>query len=269
MNTLIVPLFFAVAIGVGAQSQPGKPETGQSGKPAQDPPKSTEGPELGAAAAKAMAAADKPPVNPLGELFDVTEEKRKLWETVDTTSLESINKFGKEDPCSKRIATFTLRAREAFLVYAKAYSRYIDKWSALTQEAIQNLEDQNADGKKPREDFSADLQRINAQIKQNQDDLAKMPDNATFADARDTTARVIDAWLKNKKTLEEAISDNLTDEEASAAQKQLLQAKLQEIDAMKQNRKLREEAAESKYQSWRSVWGMKCLVWTSKINKGQ
>ena len=62
--------------------------------------------------------------------------------------------------------------------------------------------------------------------------------------------------------------DNLKDEEATAAQKQLLRARLQEIDAMKQNRELRGTAADAKYQSWRSEWGMKCLAWTSKISKG-
>ena len=270
VNALIIPLFLAMAVGAGAQSQPVKPETVPSEKPAQDSPKPAEVPELGAAAAKAIAASEKPPVNPIQDLFDVTEMKRKAWEAVEAASMESIKKVGSEDPCSKRIATYTEKARTAFTAYIRAYSLYIDKWSTQTQEAVQDLEDQNADGKKPREDYPAELQRINDQIAQQQADLAKLPkDNPTFTEAREATQKVIDLLLQNKQTLEAAKSDSDNDEDARTAQKQLLQAKLQEIAAMKQNREIRQMGRENMYRLWRSEWGMRCLAWTSKINTGK
>ncbi|MEO8367740.1 MAG: hypothetical protein ABI806_00885 [Candidatus Solibacter sp.] len=270
MEASILPLFFSLAIGLGAQPLPGKLETAPSGTAAPNSPKSTDGPELGAAAAKAMAAADRPSVNPLGSLFEVTEAKRKLWEKADAAAAESIKKVGADDPCSKRIPGFTKAALDSFSDYAKAYSLYIEKWSALTQEAIQGLEEQGADGKKPREDLPAELQRINDQIKQAQEDLANYPkDNPTFKEARDATANVVELLLKNKQTLETAIKDSDSEQESHLAQKQLLQARLQEIAAMTQRRDLYKTAAENRYQAWRSEWGSKCLVFLSKVSKGQ
>lgn len=270
MKPLLLPFLFALAIGLSAQSQSTAPEKTQAGQAAQDPSKPADGPVLGSAAANAVASLDKPAINPIQDLFDITEERRKDWDAKDASSLASIKQVGKQDPCSRRIAPLTKIASDAFLAYSKAYALYVEKWSAATQGAIENLEDQGADSKKPREDYPAELQRINAQIAQTQEDLAKLPEgNPTFADARQATSNLVKALLDNKKALEEAMADHEKDEEARLAQKQLLQARLQEIDAMKKNLVLREEAAKARYSLWRSEWGMRCLAWTSKINKGQ
>jgi hypothetical protein len=205
--------------------------------------------------------------NPLAALFRIVVEKETAWAKVEKAALDQVTQTARENPCTKRIVAILGPAKEAFATYVKANELYIQKWGELTADAVGVLDNSGVevtDG----EDLTAEKRRINEEIAKLKDQMSQFPaDDPIFDDARKENARLLQMLTENLSAVERAETEGRKGAHARIAQKQLLDARLKQIEAMKDNLKIRRDETAKRYDAIVTVWAAKCLAATSEMGQ--